>query len=92
MNKFTQADISDPQELIALLPPPPPSFPFPPRVWIEDNLRVTYIRKDGTGSGPFFFFLVIGTDTTAAQKAEEALIKAGALNLLLFFPLTQRGD
>src|SRR5512133_2977412 len=59
---------------------------------IEDIYELTYIRKDGTrfpavvsvtalrdAQDAIIGYLLIGTDNTARQQAEEALLKAGAL-------------
>src|SRR5437660_10343980 len=59
---------------------------------IEDIYELTYIRKDGSrfpavvsvtalrdGQGGIIGYLLIGTDNTARKLAEEALLKAGAL-------------
>ncbi len=64
---------------------------------IEDIYELTYIRKDGsrfpavvsvTGlrdvKGAIIGYLLIGTDNTARKEAEEALIKAGALQSAIF--------
>ena len=59
---------------------------------IEDIYELTYIRKDGSrfpavvsvtalrdARGGIIGYLLIGTDNTARKRAEEALLKAGAL-------------
>ena len=59
---------------------------------IEDIYELTYIRKDGSrfpaivsvtalrdDQGGIIGYLLIGTDNTARKRAEEALVKAGAL-------------
>src|SRR5579864_9081584 len=59
---------------------------------IEDIYELTYIRKDGArfpavvsitalrdDHGGIIGYLLIGTDNTARKQAEEALLKAGAL-------------
>ncbi len=64
---------------------------------IEDIYELTYIRKDGSrfpavvsvtalrdDSGGIIGYLLIGTDNTARKKAEEALLKAGALQNAIF--------
>src|ERR1700752_4481878 len=64
---------------------------------IEDIYELTYIRKDGSLFGAvvsvtalrdaqdaIIGYLLIGTDNTARQQAEEALLKAGALQRAIF--------
>src|SRR6201982_3289148 len=64
---------------------------------IEDIYELTYIRKDGTRFGAvvsvtalrdaqdvIIGYLLIGTDNTARQQAEEALLKAGVLQRAIF--------
>jgi PAS domain S-box-containing protein len=64
---------------------------------IEDIYELTYIRKDGSrfgavvsvtalrdAKGTIIGYLLIGTDNTARQQAEEALLKAGALQRAIF--------
>src|ERR1700678_2084325 len=64
---------------------------------IEDVYELTYIRKDGSrfpavvsvtalrdGQGGIIGYLLIGTDNTARKRAEEALLKAGALQNAIF--------
>src|SRR5690349_19193982 len=64
---------------------------------IEDIYELTYIRQDGTrfpavvsvtalrdDQGAIIGYLLIGTDNTARKLAEEALLKAGALQSAIF--------
>src|SRR5881392_2748919 len=64
---------------------------------IEDIYELTYFRKDGSrfpavvsvtalrdADGAIIGYLLIGTDNTARQQAEEALLKAGALQRAIF--------
>jgi len=64
---------------------------------IEDIYELTYIRKDGSrfpavvsvtalrdDQGDVIGYLLIGTDNTARKQAEEALLRAGALQRAIF--------
>ncbi|HUE73371.1 MAG TPA: PAS domain S-box protein [Pirellulaceae bacterium] len=64
---------------------------------IEDIYELTYIRKDGSrfpavvsvtalrdDQTKIIGYLLIGTDNTARQQAEDALLKAGALQSAIF--------
>ena len=64
---------------------------------IEDIYELTYLRKDGSrlpavvsvtalrdDQNAIIGYLLIGTDNTARKQAEEALLKAGALQSAIF--------
>ena len=64
---------------------------------IEDIYQLTYVRKDGSrfpavvsvtalrdAREAIIGYLLIGTDNTARKQAEEALLKAGALQSAIF--------
>jgi PAS domain S-box-containing protein len=64
---------------------------------IEDIYELTYVRKDGSrlpavvsvtalrdAEGAVIGYLLIGTDNTARKRAEDALLKAGALQRAIF--------
>ncbi|MFA6922255.1 MAG: PAS domain S-box protein, partial [Gallionella sp.] len=64
---------------------------------IEDIYELTYIRRDGSrfpavvsvtalrdDNNAIIGYLLIGTDNTARKQAEEALLKAGALQKAIF--------
>ncbi len=64
---------------------------------IEDIYELTYVRKDGSrfpavvsvtalrdAQNAIIGYLLIGTDNTARKQAEEALLKAGALQKAIF--------
>ncbi len=70
---------------------------FKARRGIEDAYELTYIRKDGNrlpavvsvtalhdAVGTIIGYLLIGTDNTARKQAEDALLKAGALQRAIF--------
>ena len=80
--------------------PIPPGFEalvFKASRGIEDIYELTYIRKDGSrfpaivsvtalreDDDAIIGYLLIGTDNTARNKAEEALLKEGALQRAIF--------
>jgi len=80
--------------------PIPPGFEalvFKASRGIEDIYELTYIRKDGSrfpaivsvtalrdADDAIIGYLLIGTDNTARKKAEEALLKEGALQRAIF--------
>ena len=80
--------------------PIPPGFEalvFKASRGIEDIYELTYIRKDGSrfpaivsvtalreDDDAIIGYLLIGTDNTARKKAEEALLKEGALQRAIF--------
>src|SRR3982074_1375485 len=85
---------------LALRTPIPPGFEalvFKAARGIEDIYELTYIRKDGSrfpalvqapalrdAQDAIIGYLLIGTDNTARKQAEEALLKAGALQSAIF--------
>jgi PAS domain S-box-containing protein len=86
------------QELSTIIKPGFEALVFKASRGIEDIYELTYIRKDGSrfptmmvsvtalrdGQGAIIGFLLIGTDNTARKKAEENLLKAGALQDAIF--------
>ena len=85
------------QELGTTIAPGFEALVFKASRGIEDVYELTYIRKDGTrfpavvsvtalrdGQGEIIGYLLIGTDNTARKRAEEALLKAGALQNAIF--------
>src|ERR1700716_443429 len=97
MNTITPADISDPQEVIARAKALSLELGTPITPGFEDIYELTYIRKDGSrfpavvsvtalrdAQDAIIGYLLIGTDNTARKQAEEALLKAGALQNAIF--------
>ena len=85
------------QELATPITPGFEALVFKASRGIEDIYELTYIRKDGSrfpavvsvtalrdGQGGIIGYLLIGTDNTARKQAEEALLKAGALQAAIF--------
>src|SRR6185295_17332992 len=84
-------------ELSASITPGFEALVFKASRGIEDIYELTYIRKDGShfpavvsvtalrdAQGGIIGYLLIGTDNTARKRAEEALLKAGALQNAIF--------
>src|ERR1022692_996249 len=85
------------QELATTITPGFEALVFKASRGIEDIYELTYIRKDGSrfpavvsvtalrdDVGGIIGYLLIGTDNTARKQAEEALLKAGALQSAIF--------
>ncbi|MDB6027773.1 MAG: sensor hybrid histidine kinase [Verrucomicrobiales bacterium] len=85
------------QELETTIAPGFEALVFKASRGIDDVYELTYIRKDGSrftavvsvtalreGGGGNIGYLLIGTDNTASKQAEEALLKAGALQSAIF--------
>jgi PAS domain S-box-containing protein len=85
------------QELGTTLAPGFEALVFKASRGIEDIYELTYIRKDGSRfpavvsvtalrdeQNGIIGYLLIGTDNTAGKRAEEALLKAGALQNAIF--------
>jgi PAS domain S-box-containing protein len=85
------------QELGTTIAPGFEALVFKASRGIEDVYELTYIRKDGSrfpavvsvtalrdSQGGIIGYLLIGTDNTARKRAEEALLKAGALQHAIF--------
>src|SRR5471032_1563256 len=84
-------------ELAATITPGFEALVFKASRGIEDIYELTYIRKDGSrfpavvsvtalrdAQDAIIGYLLIGTDNTARKQAEEALLKAGALQRAIF--------
>ena len=84
-------------ELATLITPGFEALVFKASRGIEDIYELTYIRKDGSrfpaivsvtalrdAHGGIIGYLLIGTDNSARKRAEEALLKAGALQTAIF--------
>jgi len=84
-------------ELSASITPGFEALVFKASRGIEDIYELTYIRKDGSrfpavvsvtalrdAQNAVIGYLLIGTDNTARKRAEEALLKAGALQSAIF--------
>ena len=85
------------QELGTLITPGFEALVFKASRGIEDIYELTYIRKDGSRfpavvsvtalrdeQQRIIGYLLIGTDNSARKRAEEALLKAGALQSAIF--------
>ena len=84
-------------ELSATITPGFEALVFKASRGIEDIYELTYFRKDGSrfpavvsvtalrdAQDTIIGYLLIGTDNTARKQAEEALLKAGALQKAIF--------
>ena len=84
-------------ELGTLITPGFEALVFKATRGIEDIYELTYVRKDGSrlpavvsvtalrdAQDGVIGYLLIGTDNTARKQAEEALLKAGALQRAIF--------
>ena len=85
------------QELATPITPGFEALVFKASHGIEDIYELTYIRKDGSrfpavvsvtalrdDNDGIIGYLLIGTDNTARKRAEDALLKAGALQSAIF--------
>ena len=87
------------EELCTTIAPGFEALVFKASRGIEDIYELTYIRKDGSrfpavvsvtalrdihDHGTIIGYLLIGTDNSARKQAEEALLKAGALQSAIF--------